>query len=326
MSDRGPDPDAAGWELASAYVDDEADGTVRAQVEASAELRAMVAELRDLRAGLGIAPVATPAVREAAIAAALLEFDAGRADETAAGRHPGPFPAPDTSVSAAGDPRGTTPAVVHELAAQRRRRRYTWITGAAAAAIVVIVGVVALKGSDSSNTDLAVSKPPATTDAAPTAAGNDSRAVAAQPAPETTNGAATAASATVAASATTSAAASATTAASPTNGDAAASGGAPPAAAGTAPIPHLTSPDELLDLPRPETASASAASTAATNAATASTTVPPGQRCVAPSSVVLGLIDYQGIPAIAVVDDARRVRQAIELADCAVLAQVPDTP
>ena len=62
-------------ELASAYLDGVASPAERATVEASADLRAVVASFTDMRAQLADVSPVTSDAREAALAAALAEFD-----------------------------------------------------------------------------------------------------------------------------------------------------------------------------------------------------------------------------------------------------------
>jgi hypothetical protein len=70
-----PDPTTPEQELASAYLDGDATAGERARVDRSPELQAAVASLRHNATLVAAAPPASSAVREAAIAAALAEFD-----------------------------------------------------------------------------------------------------------------------------------------------------------------------------------------------------------------------------------------------------------
>ena len=65
----------AHYELASAYLDNEATTSERAQVESTPELLALVASLRHVAESIALVPTAGHAVREAAIAAATGEYD-----------------------------------------------------------------------------------------------------------------------------------------------------------------------------------------------------------------------------------------------------------
>ncbi|MEO5901369.1 MAG: hypothetical protein ABIR68_14755 [Ilumatobacteraceae bacterium] len=331
MNELGPDSDAAGWELASAYIDDDLDALASAKVESSPELLAMVVEVRQLRDSLATPPVVPPLARESAIAAALAAFDAGHSTS-----NPSPDVAPDVppAYDAAATSGSATEvrAVVHDLEARRARRRFTWITGAAAAVMVVVIGVVALRSGNGSDTNLSSSKQATATTSFSETAGvggaADSQASAtspaAAPAPNQAAAATTAAGRTQAATAT-------NTATAAPDGAGSGGAGAPQVAATTSGV-ALTSPDQLLDLPRAEVATAPAADTvgpgggSASTAAAAATTAAPSPPCVQSPAVLLGVIDYQGVAAIAVVDDVRHVREAIRTSDCVVLAEVPDGP
>jgi hypothetical protein len=61
--------------LASAYLDDQVTAAERARVEATPDLGALVASMRGVKSLVAAVPAATDTVREAAIAAALAEFD-----------------------------------------------------------------------------------------------------------------------------------------------------------------------------------------------------------------------------------------------------------
>jgi hypothetical protein len=256
-------------------------------------------------------------------------------------------------------------ATVHDLTAARRRR-YRWATGAVAAAVIAILVVIAIRpGADhrpsSADRPPATTQRPAPpTDngggkaesvpvAAPSAASTGpagapavaAPGTAALPASPATVAAATGAvPSTIAAPAVGAAAAPATTAAGaattlagsttvPFGGPGSilpgAAGGAAPSPSTTS-VPEIDSPGQLLALARPDTTAASAnpAGTVATDQA-ATTTASPAA-CLPEHVVVLATITYQGRPAIAVVDDARHVREALDATTCALLAQVTDTP
>ncbi len=317
MSELGPDTDGAGWELASAYVDDDVDTVARAQVDSSPALLAMVNELRQLHDSLATPPAVPRIARESAIAAALGAFDAGDGTSNpAASPHVAPDmvgarPHADAATSGSAT---TVRAVVHDLGTSRRRRQFTWITGAAAAAIAVVVSVVALRGGTGSDTKFSTGKEAAATIFSETAGGGDSPAAVTSPAAAASNQAAATTAATAA-----------------PDGTGSGGAGAPPVVAPNI-VVALTSPDELLDLPRPEVATASAADTgasagsSASTVAAAGTTAAPSPRCVQSPAVLLAVIDYRRVAAIAVVDDARHVREAIRSSDCVVLAEVADRP
>jgi len=125
-------PDRA--EQASAYLDGELDADQRAVVENDADAVAMVDSFARIRAELSKAEPVDDAVRSAALAAALAEFDV---------RHETADPAPAA-------------AVVTSLQS-RRHRTYRVLMGVAAAIVIAVVGVAALnssKGNDANSTAL----------------------------------------------------------------------------------------------------------------------------------------------------------------------------
>jgi hypothetical protein len=115
-------PDRA--ELASAYLDGELEADQRAAVENDPDAMAMVDSFARIRTELNAFRPADDAVRSAAFAAALAEFDARPEDggEAAAA------------------------AVVTPLAS-RRDRGYRVLMGVAAAVVVAVVGIAALRSS-----------------------------------------------------------------------------------------------------------------------------------------------------------------------------------
>jgi len=125
-------PDRA--EQASAYLDGELDADQRAVVENDADAVAMVDSFARIRAELSKAEPVDDAVRSAALAAALAEFDV---------RHETADPA-------------AAAAVVTSLQS-RRHRTYRVLMGVAAATVIAVVGVAALnssKGNDANSTAL----------------------------------------------------------------------------------------------------------------------------------------------------------------------------
>jgi negative regulator of sigma E activity len=109
-------------ELASAYLDGELDGDERAYVAADPDVAAMIESFAQVRAALGeVGPVAE-STRDAAVAAALAEFDALHA-------------------------RGSAIAPVTSLQS-RRFRAYRVVMGVAAAAVVAVVAVAVLKSTN----------------------------------------------------------------------------------------------------------------------------------------------------------------------------------
>ena len=111
-------------ELASAYLDGEATADERARVEADPELLAEVARLRHIGDAVAATSPASPAHRDAAIAAALSVFDELRV----------------------GGP--TAPTVV-PIASRRHARWMQALTAAAAIAVLVLGGfVIANRGGD----------------------------------------------------------------------------------------------------------------------------------------------------------------------------------
>jgi negative regulator of sigma E activity len=115
-------PDRA--EQASAYLDGELDADQRAVVENDAGAVAMVDSFARIRAELSKAEPVDDAVRSAALAAALAEFDV---------RHETADPA-------------AAAAVVTSLQS-RRHRTYRVLMGVAAAIVIAVVGVAALNSS-----------------------------------------------------------------------------------------------------------------------------------------------------------------------------------
>jgi hypothetical protein len=110
-------------ELASAYLDDELDPAERATASADPEVMATVESFARVRSALGeVGPVAGSA-KNAALAAALAEFDARQIASTAA--------APAATVTSL----------------QSRRRVYRALTSVAAAVAILAIGVAAINGT-----------------------------------------------------------------------------------------------------------------------------------------------------------------------------------
>ncbi len=117
-------------ELASAYLDGELDGPDRAAAGADPSVMSAVDSFARVRAALGDVDPVDPATKNAAIAAALAEFDALRSTSPPAGEPAGAVVAPVVSLQS------------------RRHRAFRLVTGAAAAAIVGVVAIGALNSSD----------------------------------------------------------------------------------------------------------------------------------------------------------------------------------
>jgi len=132
-------------EMASAYLDGELDGPDRATAAADPEVGAAVDSFMRVRGALADVSPVDPSVKNAAIAAALAEFDATRSSSTSVIV---PMATPATTTAAA--------APVVSLSS-RRHRMYRVVTGAAAAAIIAVVAVAALNAGGDSDDDFAVS-------------------------------------------------------------------------------------------------------------------------------------------------------------------------
>lgn len=124
MTDHSFTPDT---ELASAALDGEITSAERAQVEGSAELRAVMNSYSALRDQLAAVAVPTRA-REGALSAALAAFD---------------------ELSATTDKAGVV--VPLQQRQQRFKRQQRWLAGAAAAAIVGVVAVASTTGHSRNN-------------------------------------------------------------------------------------------------------------------------------------------------------------------------------
>ena len=125
MNDGDLDPP---HQLASAYLDDDITSAERVRVEASPELVSLVESFRQIRAGLCDVPAPSATTREAAFAAALLEFDG--------------LSSPGDAASMGSD--SAAPPVVS--LAERRRWPIAVLSVAAAVVLVGVVGIAALSG------------------------------------------------------------------------------------------------------------------------------------------------------------------------------------
>ncbi len=134
MSDQPLSPD---HELASAYVDGLASAPERAQVEASPELMAVVAEFRAQRAALAAVPPVDDGIRTAAFAAALAEFDALAA---------APAATPPQVAALAATGAAAPPAPPPNVVPLHRQRR--WSRGLGVAAAVALIGLVGVAVSN----------------------------------------------------------------------------------------------------------------------------------------------------------------------------------
>lgn len=135
------------FELVSAYLDGAVTDEERARVESDEELLAAVRELRAISIEVSDAPPASPAVKEAAIAAALAEFDAGAPTERMPATPPPAVPPPPQLAGVDESSVDTGEAAVVPLA-PRRRFRLGHAVSVAAAAVVVVVGGLAVLRDD----------------------------------------------------------------------------------------------------------------------------------------------------------------------------------
>lgn len=115
-------------ELASAYLDDELDAAERAAASADPEVMATVESFARVRSALSDAAPVDGNAKDAAVAAALAEFDARQRVATAA------VPA----------------ATVTSM--QARRRAYRALTGVAAAVAILAIGIAAINGARGGDT------------------------------------------------------------------------------------------------------------------------------------------------------------------------------
>jgi hypothetical protein len=284
-------------ELASAYLDDDVDEVQRAQVEASPELMALVASFRQQQTGLRDAPPVDAAARDAAVLAALAEFDVLRASPAAA------------LVGA--------PATGNVVPMQRRTRFSRVMLSAAAALLIGGVGVVAINSFGGSSNDQSSTADPAAkefADTEATGAGDAGGGDTGGATPQTINAINGAASAVPALD-------------EPQDLLALAAAPGPDTIAAAT----ETTAAGALQTTIAGATETTAASAALPSAATADAAIAPATRGVtpsfgfpcplAPTQVVVVEITWKGVPAVAVRDTVSGVIQAID-AQCTVLATV----
>ncbi len=319
--------DDADWELASAYLDNEATSAERAQVEASPALMGLVADLRSMQSSVAAQPPAA-IDRDAMITAALAGtvdggVDGGVVDRVAgSGRLGGELEPPHAA------------APVMSISAVRSRRAAFWKAPMLLAAALLTVMGIGFALRSGSGDSLKTTSGAATTaagaakvtqdqstgaNAVPTveAAAATTAAPAALPAragAATTAAAAATTTAPAAAAAATTAAASSATTAAPAAADTTATTsapatGAPATTAAGAALPLLTL-QELRDL-----VVASAA-----NPAAQSTLVCPDPRGVPRLSVQ---ILWNGQPAIVFIDQISQTLVVLAVNGCAPVATIP---
>jgi hypothetical protein len=330
--------DDADWELASAYLDNEATPVERAQVEGSPSLMDLVAELRSMQTSVASpAPVAVD--RDAMITAALNAANTTSSlGDPVVGRVPGsatpnPFPTPAPS-----DRLEPTSSNVTSLSAASKRRADRWKTPMlVAAALVTVTGIgFALRSGSGGNVKTATA-PAATSVAAAKAAseqtvnpedtGNLSASTAAAAATTAAPASAIPAPAN-AAPATTAAAAAATTAAPASAGTTA----APAAGAATTATTASRTTDPTIVPVTPTTAAGPPPPTltlqelqALVVASTADSTTTTALICPDPSGVprLSVQILWNGQPAVAYIDQVTRSLVVLAVDGCATIANIP---
>jgi hypothetical protein len=330
--------DDADWELASAYLDNEATPVERAQVEGSPSLMGLVAELRSMQTSVASpAPVAVD--RDAMITAALNAANTTSSlGDPVVGRVPGsatptPFPTPAPS-----DRLEPTSSNVTSLSAASKRRADRWKTPMlVAAALVTVTGIgFALRSGSGGNVKTATA-PAATSVAAAKAAseqtvnpedtGNLSASTAAAAATTAAPASAIPAPAN-AAPATTAAAAAATTAAPASAGTTA----APAAGAATTATTASRTTDPTIVPVTPTTAAGPPPPTltlqelqALVVASTADSTTTTALICPDPSGVprLSVQILWNGQPAVAYIDQVTRSLVVLAVDGCATIANIP---
>jgi hypothetical protein len=268
-------------ELASAYLDGELPEPDRATAAGDPTVMSAVDSFARVRAALNEVGAVDPDTKNAAIAAALAQFDALHSASSPAGATPPAVAAPVISLQS------------------RRHRAFRVVTGAAAAAIVGVVAVAALNSSGGSD-DLA-----SLSTAAPAIASAES-------APDLKSVAADAGAATEAAPAATDAAAAVVDSATPT-------------------VPAIDTTDALRAYAASMQVATAIAAPADTTAAAAAPSVQDASTtggyaavaCISSDQIVIGAIVYRGTPAIAVLDVATGLVQALADTNCRVLDEVP---
>jgi hypothetical protein len=274
-------------ELASAYLDGELDSTERAAAAADADVVEVIDSFARVRAATGEVEPAAASTKNAAIAAALAEFDALHATSS---------PAVDA----------TTPAAKVISLQSRHQRAYRVLTGAAAAVVIAVVGIAALNSRGQSDNDLATS---ATAAPAADQAGSPELKSATESA-----AAAPAAAATAAASDAGASTESATAAVPDIN-----------TADGLLQFAQSVESADSRAFPAPAGTAAPAATTApAADQATAAGG-DTAASCLTSDQISLGLIVFQGTFAFAVRDTSTGALLAIADSDCRVLIEVPAT-
>ena len=275
-------------ELASAYLDGELDGSQRAAAAADPSVMAAVDSFTRVRAALGDVVTVDPGAKDAAIAAALAEFDARTATAS--------------PVAAA----ATTAPVVSLQS--RRHRAYRIATGAAAAAILVVVAIAAINSGGGSNNDAASSatEAPALAASSPELKSADAATEAAPPEAPVASDAGSAAGSDDATSVPIIDTEQALTEYAATK-EIAATTAAPAGAAAPA-------------------ATSAAADTVAAGSPSAQLTPAPGNfasvACLVPDQILLGAIVWQGTPAVAVRNTTTGALLVIADTDCRVLEEV----
>jgi hypothetical protein len=335
--------DDADWELASAYLDNEATPVERAQVEGSPSLMDLVAELRSMQTSVASpAPVAVD--RDAMITAALnaaapVSDDApdSRGDPVI-GRVPGssaPFPTP--AATDRFEAPSATPNVTSLSAARKRRADRFRTPLLVAAALVTVMGIGFGLRSGSKGDVKTTSAAPATSVPAAKAAseqtvnpedtGNLSASTAAAAATTAAPASAIPAPAN-AAPATTAAAAAATTAAPASAGTTA----APAAGATTTATTASRTTDPTIVPVTPTTAAGPPPPTltlqelqALVVASTADSTTTTALICPDPSGVprLSVQILWNGQSAIAYIDQVTRSLVVLAVDGCATIANIP---
>jgi hypothetical protein len=284
-------------ELASAYLDNEATPEERARIEASPELQAQVADFVQLRTQLAAITPVRDEVREAAFAAAMGVFGVAEPDVVSDTEAEASV---DSAATAVPTPAAPRVAPVVSLAA-RRQRMYRVVTGVAAASVLVVGGIAVLNNAGGSDQEAtSVTAPSAKIEAAApaetAAPADEAMTVAAAPA-ETT---------------------------APADSVATAVGGGGQAAesataASDVGLPVIADPAELAAFVATAPAGDELSTTYDVARVTCPTTTALG---IDDDSTFLGEIFYAGELAV-VVRRADGSVQAISLASCAVLTQIP---
>ena len=269
-------------ELASAYLDGELDPAERATASADPEVMATVDSFARVRAALGDVAPADGSAKDAALAAALAEFDGRQVAATAA--------APVATVTSL----------------RSHRRTYRALTSVAAAVAILAIGVAAIngtRGSDSKtssggerNVSPAATISPAAADAPSLKASAD----------------------TVAAAGTAAPAAAAESVAAATSGDASAGAtvaAPPPVDTKAALAEYAQSLQSGVTAPAPQSPS----TTAQVDTAFGS---PPVRCLTSHQVVLGGPITVNGTLAYAIRDTSNGNLQAIDATDCRILLEV----